>query len=383
MRPLRIAVLAHIRHPIAEPFRGGMEAHAHQLVHGLADRGHDVTLFASGDSVVDVALRPLVPEHYDAVYPWHDFHGTDALNAHLDAAFEDCLPELAGFDVVHNNSLHRFPPRHAHSVGIPMITSLHVPPFGALQRAVHYADAPWIRYTACSDHLLQSYWPDGMTHRACVVPNGIDTSRWPVSQRGNGEAVWAGRITPNKAPHMAAHAARMAGIPLTIFGVIEHEDYFKDELRPLLSQNIRYGGHVSSDDLASVVSAASVFVFTPLWDEPFGLVAAEAMMCGTPVAAFDKGGVREVIGETGGALAAAGDTQALTGAIAQALSKDRLAVARDARFRLSAERMLSAYEAHYSAAMDAAKVENRVSTFERGDSKSASASAASRIAMNL
>ncbi|WP_299794369.1 glycosyltransferase [uncultured Marivita sp.] len=355
MRPLRIAVLAHIRHPIAEPFRGGMEAHAHQLVHGLADRGHDVTLFAAGDSEVNVALRPLVPQHYDSIYPWHDFHGTDALNAHLDAAFEGCLHDLAGYDVVHNNALHRFPPRHAQSAGVPMVTSLHVPPFGALQRAVHSADAPWMRYTACSNHLLQSYWPDGTAPRASVVPNGIDTARWPVSSHGNGEAIWAGRITPNKAPHMAAQAIRMAGLRMTIYGVIEHEDYFNDHLRPLWSQDIRYGGHVSSDDLALAVSAASVLMFTPLWDEPFGLVAAEAMVCGTPVAAFDKGGVREVIGTSGGALATAGDIAGLRAAIAQALTKDRASVARDARTRLSKERMLSAYEAQYRAAMAAAR----------------------------
>ena len=138
---MRIAIISHIRHPIAPPFMGGMEAHSHSLASELAGRGHKVTLYASGDSVppAGVRLRPFVAQPYDRVYPWHRFHGTDALNAHLDQAFAAILPELAAgqYDIIHNNSLHRYPPRLARQAGVPMLTSLHVPPFDALRRAVN------------------------------------------------------------------------------------------------------------------------------------------------------------------------------------------------------------------------------------------------------
>jgi NAD(P)-dependent dehydrogenase (short-subunit alcohol dehydrogenase family) len=114
---LRIAIVGHIRHPIAPPFKGGMEAFTHSLARMLAERGHDVTLLASGDSAAGlppgVKLLPLCETHYDARYPWHEFHGTDALNDHLDACYARAARLLleGHFDVVHNNALHRYLPR--------------------------------------------------------------------------------------------------------------------------------------------------------------------------------------------------------------------------------------------------------------------------------
>lgn len=301
MTRLRIAVVSHIRHPIAPPFMGGMEAHSWHVAKGLKARGHDVTLFASGDSDADMALHPIIAEHYDRTYPWHDFHGTDILNEVLDTAFASAVRDLrnGGFDVVHNNSLHRYPPRLARRDRVPTLTSLHVPPFDALRRAVHESNAPWSRFTVCSNPQLAAWWPDGAPAEAHVVPNGIDLADWPFSDNGDGGAVWAGRITPTKGTHLAARAARIADVPLLIFGAIENQEYFETQVRPLLGKTIRYGGHLCGADLAEEFGRASVMLFTPLWNEPFGLAAIEAMACGLPVAATDMGAVREVIGDCG------------------------------------------------------------------------------------
>ncbi|MGJ3626683.1 polysaccharide pyruvyl transferase family protein [Sphingomonas sp. MMS24-JH45] len=94
---------------------------------------------------------------------------------------------------------------------------------------------------------------------------------------------------PQQGLHLAAAAARSAGIALTLFGAIEDPDYWQAQVRPLLGAGIAYGGHLDGEALAAELGRASLFVFTPCWDEPFGLVAAEAMACGLPVAAFDRG----------------------------------------------------------------------------------------------
>jgi glycosyltransferase involved in cell wall biosynthesis len=155
-----------------------------------------------------------------------------------------------------------------------------------------------------------------------VLHNGIDVEQWRFGARGNGTAIWSGRITPNKGTHFAALAARKAGMPLIIHGAIEDPDYWAARVAPLLSPDIRYGGHLDSRQLAEEMAKASICIFTPCWDEPFGLVVAEAMACGLPVAAFDMGAAGEVMGEAG-VLAKPDDVDDLARAIQDACLIDR------------------------------------------------------------
>ncbi|WP_282603873.1 glycosyltransferase [Paracoccus sp. PARArs4] len=353
---LRIAVVAHLRHPIATPFMGGMEAHAWHLVRGLRARGHQVTLYAAGDSDPDFRIHPIIARHYDQDYPWHDFHGTDVLNAVLDDAFARCTEALdrGGHDIVHNNSLHRFPPRHAFANRMPMVTSLHVPPFDGLRRAVQDSAAPWSRFTVCSAQQAGLWWPAGAPESAEVVGNGIDLRLWPFAPTGDGSAVWAGRITPTKGTHLAAQAARIAGVPLTIFGTIEHRDYFEDMVRPHLGGDIRYGGHLEGRELAENLGRSSVMLFTPQWQEPFGLVAIEGMACGLPVASTRIGATPEVIGDCG-SFAAPDDAAGLARVLTRAMRIPRHAPRRRVERLFSLDRMLDRYEANYRQAIDAAR----------------------------
>ncbi|MCA0850843.1 glycosyltransferase [Salipiger thiooxidans] len=347
---MRIAVIGHVRFPIARPFMGGMESHCWHLCRGLRARGHHVTLFAAGDSDWGGPVVPILPEHYDRSFPWHRWNGTPELNAHLDGGFAAILPKLVQgrFDVIHNNALHRFPPRFARRDRLAMVTSLHVPPFDVLQRAVVDSGAPWARFTVCSGSQLSAWWPTGRRETASVVPNGIDPMCWPFQPEGNGEAVWIGRITRTKGPHLAVEAARRAGIALTLYGTIEDSGYFDTRLRPLLGGDIRYGGHLVGKALARAVGKASVLVFTPLWDEPFGLAAIEAMSCGLPVAATDMGAAREVIGEAG--RFAPPDPDALAGAIQEACAIPRTCARARVAANFTHDRMLDGYEAQYSLA---------------------------------
>ncbi|GGB40871.1 glycosyl transferase family 1 [Sphingomonas metalli] len=313
---MRIAILAHVRQRIAQPFAGGMEAHCWALAAGLQDRGHDVVLFASGDSDPRFVIDPVIAEHYERTFPWAEHRGSAPLIAHLDSGYDAACDRIAagGFDVVHNNSLHRFPLEPRRTGRVPTVTSLHVPPYDALRWFVAASPAARHRLTVTSARQLAAWWPEGAPPQASVLHNGIAVERWPYRPGGNGEAVWCGRITPNKGPHLAARAARAAGVRLTLFGAIEDPDYWRAEVAPLLGPEIAYGGHLDGAALAEALGGASLFVFTPCWDEPFGLVAAEAMACGLPVAAFDMGAAREVIGDAG-AFAPAGDVAALARAI--------------------------------------------------------------------
>jgi glycosyltransferase involved in cell wall biosynthesis len=345
--PLRIAVIAHLRHPIAPPFMGGMEAHCHQLVQALVARGHDVTLFASADSDPLLPLHGIADHHYEAVLPWALWHGTTDLTAFQDAAFGRAWAGITrgGFDVVHNNAMHPALHQWARRDGQPMVTSLHVPPFAGLADAVRDAAAPWLAQTTTSRSHLESWW-DTPPATASIVHNGIDITRWRYRAEGNGRAAWCGRITPNKGTHVAALAARAADLPLDIYGPIDCQTYFGEHVAPLVGVDCVYHGHLGGDALIEALGSASVLLATPMWDEPFGLVAAEAMACGVPVAAIDRGAMREVVGD-GGRIASA----KAAGAIRQALRLPRAHCRERVQRLFSIGAMIDGYETAYVAAI--------------------------------
>jgi glycosyltransferase involved in cell wall biosynthesis len=321
---VRIALLAHLRHAIAPPFAGGMEAHAWSLAHGLNERGHEVVLFAAGDSDPRFTLDPVIPVHHEASFPGREHTGDRGLVAHVEAGYAAACERIAagGFDVLHNNSLSRLPLERRRTDATPTVTSLHVPPYDALAGFVRASPAPRHRITATSGAQLAAWWPEGAPPQASVLPNGIDPAAWPFRETGDGSAVWCGRIAAVKGTHHAVAAARAAGLPLTLFGPVEEPDYWAQRVAPHVGGAIRYGGHLAGSHLAAEIGRASVFLFTPCWDEPFGLAAIEAMACGLPVAGFDRGATAEVVGEAG-RLVPEGDGDGLVRAIGEALAIPR------------------------------------------------------------
>jgi glycosyltransferase involved in cell wall biosynthesis len=347
---LRVALIAHPRHAIRPPFEGGMEAHTWNLARGLAVRGHDVTLFAAGGSEAGVPLVPLLPEPYEARFPWAHRRGSKALTSHLDAGHAAALARIGegGFDVVHNAGLHRFPPRWARAARHPAVSAMHVPPFDVLHRAIDDSAAPWHVVTTTSAQ-QQGRWWDAPPAQARVVSNGIDLAAWPFRAKGGGGAAWAGRIMPNKGTALAVRAARLAGLPLTLYGAVEDRTYFDAEVAPLLGGGARYEGHLPGPELAKALGRADALLFTPMWDEPFGLAAIEAMAVGLPVASFENGAVREVVGPCG-AYAPPGDVPALAAALRSAAGMDRHAARTRVERRFGLDRMIDAYEACYTLA---------------------------------
>jgi len=341
---MRIAVLAHLKYPIAEPFSGGLEMHTHMLVRKLRAMGHDVRLYAAEGT--DPALEPVIicpptgtptePREIEAV----------ALREH--EAYTRIIGMLAAerFDIIHNNALHYLPLTLAHTLPAPMVTVLHTPPFPDLANAVAEMVAPG-PFIAVSETVRQA-WAALVPAR--VVPNGIDLLQFRDGASAvPPHALWSGRIVPEKGLHLAMDAARLAGMPLRIAGPRSNAAYWEEMIVPRLHDGATYLGHLTHDALAAAMGEATVALCTPRWEEPYGLVVAEALACGTPVAGFARGALPQLLDATCGRLAAADDIVGLAGCIAAAARLSRHDCRARAEALGDATGMVRAYEAIYRA----------------------------------
>lgn len=346
MSPLRVAIIADRRHPVAEPFAGGLEAHVWHLATALRARGHRVTLFAGAESDPAIAthtLRPAVLElspsaRLDSSMPeemWMQDH-----HAYLELMLR-LAGDLAGsFDVVHNHSLHFLPVAMSSIVAAPMVTTLHTPPTPWLESAIRAGATHGMRFIAVSAHTARAWEP--IVPGVGVIANGVDWRRWAVGDGGD-ELIWFGRITAEKAPHLAMAAARAAGIRLRLAGPVHDPPYFASQVEPGLGAHAVYLGHLDQATLAREVGRSAVSLVTPCWDEPYGLVVAEALACGTPVVAFDRGGVPEIITAECGEVVPADDVEALAAAALRARLLSRTACVRRARTSCDLDRMVDEY----------------------------------------
>ncbi|MBV8785652.1 MAG: glycosyltransferase [Mycobacterium sp.] len=352
---LRIALIASSRFSISQPFAGGLEAHVWHLAHALADRGHQVSLFAAAGSDEDldcqtIAVRPL--ELSDAARSDVSMPAAAFMADHH--AYLTLMLQLAGcasndFDIIHNHSLHYLPVAMAPMLSTPMLTTVHTPPTPWLESAIDTSGGVGTHFAAVSEHTAAAW--RRTVERINVVPNGIDVQHWPLGP-GGGPLVWFGRMTSEKAPHLAIAAARRARLPLELAGPISDPRYFETEVESRLGDGIRYAGHLDQASLARLVGAATASLVTPMWDEPYGLAVAEAMCCGTPVVAFDRGGIPELVGSKSGCLVAPGDPDAMAAAIPAVQRLSRRKVHEHAVRHCSAEAMLRSYLDLYENMLD-------------------------------
>ena len=350
---MRVALIAPSRHPIREPFAGGLEAHVHDLAGALRARGHTVTLFAAQGSdhadprYVFTSGRwdPTALAATDPSMPDRDFLSDH--HEHLRLMLALSGPLGRSFDVVHNHSLHHLPVAMAPSLSLPMLTTLHTPPTPWLESAVSIGGGHGTSFASVSAHTARQ-WAAILADAPHVVPNGVDLRRWPRGP-GGGDLLWSGRLVSEKAPHLAIEAARRAGRHLSLAGPVSDPAYVDAVIRPHLGHGVTYLGHLDQRELAAAVGRASAVLATPMWDEPFGLVVAEALACGTPVVTFARGGVPEVLSHPGlGRLVEPGDVAGLAAAIPAAQALDRAAVRRHAVAHLSHEAMVDRYETIYA-----------------------------------
>lgn len=346
--PLRIVTVAPLRFPIARPFAGGLESAVWNEVETLRRRGHRVELIATEGSDHLAGGRPAfvlpavdwrgAPEATDDTYPPGYL---DAALPALDRALESVRDRAGDYDVVLNHCLHGLPLERAGDLGVPMISTLHTPVVPELVEAHKrgHGRGRRSRFLSVSGHTSRTWGEAGIT--STVLHNGVDSEVWREGPGGS-RLVWFGRIVREKAPHLALEIARRAGLDIVLAGRIGDVAYFETEVQPLLDDRRRYVGPLDTDALVRLVGSSGCVLTTPLWDEPFGLVTPEALLCGTPVAGFSAGGVAEVAGDVPGVvLVPQGDLDGLAAGARRLLEMTRLDPTLRRRIRTHAEARFS------------------------------------------
>lgn len=363
---LNIVMIAPLRFPIRAPFAGGLESAVWNEARLLRARGHRVEMIATeGSDYLEGGPAAFVLPAVD----WHDDPAA-ADDTYPPGYLGRALPALdralalvaeraaAGdVDIVVNHCLHGLPLARAGEIAAPMVSTLHTPVVPDLVSSHATGRGRRSRFLSVSGHTARTWSVEGVHSE--VLHNGVDTDVWSPGPGGRG-LVWFGRINREKAPHLALQAAHLLGRPLTLAGRIGDRAYFDAEVAPLLDDDRRHVGPLATTELAELVRQSDCALTTPLWDEPFGLVTPEALLSGTPVAAFAIGGITELaIGSLGLSTVPVGDVEALAQAADALMARSeadprfRETVSRSAALRFSLASRVETLEAVFAEAMAA------------------------------
>ncbi len=332
---MRIAVLSTPFIRVPPSGYGGTELFCWELSEELSARGHEVTLYTTGDSVTRCSRRAL---YHRAEWPPTPH---DDVN-HVAWAFNEIAHRE--FDLVQLNSSLGVP--FARFVSVPIVHTIHHHREEAISRL--FAAHPRVVYVAVSGRQLALETP---LARSAVIHHGVSPDRYAPSLRDEGYLLHLGRYAVEKGTHLAIDAARLAGLPLKLAGRTHAPDvaYFAQEIRPRLEQEgVEELGEVEHEGKVALLRGARALLCPLQWEEPFGLVAIEAMLCGTPVIGFPRGSFPEIIDEgVTGFLVEDGDVTAMARAAASLERFDRAACTQRARARFSTQVMTNAYERLY------------------------------------
>lgn len=336
-RPLRIAQVAPVATAIPPAKSGSIETVTFLLTEGLVSRGHDVTLFATGGSRTSARLHALYDKGYREdpdIWPWEL---CEMLN--LAAAVE----RAEAFDVIHYQAEY-----------YPLsLAFVRLCPTLVVQTLHHAPSEPevahWSRYAAEAPFIAISHEQARMMSGleiAGVVYHGIDSEPLPFNAHPEDYLLFLGRFTEGKGVLPAIEVARRCGMRLLLAAA--ENDYYREQVAPHVDgERIVYVGEVDRDAKARLLGSARALVYPVQTAEPFGLVVAEAMICGTPVAALACGAVTEIVddGVNGGVF---GTLDALVAGLPAVLALDRATVRRTAVERFSVDRMVDGYLDIYS-----------------------------------
>jgi glycosyltransferase involved in cell wall biosynthesis len=355
---VRIAILSPVWFPVPPTRYGGIEWIVALLADGLAERGHDVTLFAAGDSTTKAKLVSVFQEAPS------EFIGTTVYELHHALA---CFERADEFEVVNDHSGALAAALGAGS-RTPILHTVHGPlnrRSGELYEQIDRV-APRVGLISLSMN-QRSPLPDLNWVANC--PNALDLSLYPVHPHRGEYLLFLGRMSPDKGAHRAIEVAQQVGLPLKLAGKMQElreEEFFEATVRPHLGGEIEYLGEVSHAEKVDLLQNARATLFPIEWAEPFGLVMIESMACGTPVIATRYGAVPEVI-EDGRTGIIVDDHAQMAAALPQADAIDPLECRRYVEERFSKERMVADYEAAYRKALGDLAPDGQEGLLEVGD----------------
>jgi len=331
---VRIAQVAPLFESVPPKLYGGTERVVSYLTEELVRLGHDVTLFASGDSVTSAHLVPACPESLRL--------STTSIDhlAHHVVMLEEVFGQKDNFDIIHFHIdyLH-FPLSRRENVA--NVTTLHgrldIPDLQPLYQG--FTDMPVVSISDAQREPLPS------VNWQATVYHGLPQGQYKFHERGGNYLAFLGRISPEKGVDRAIEIASLAGVPLKIAAKVDKADeqYFESTIKPLLTNPIvEFIGEIGYPDKNAFLGNALALLFPINWPEPFGLVMIEAMACGTPVIAYPSGSVPEIIeeGRTGFLVI---DLQGAARAVKKVSQLNREECRRSFEERFSATRMTKDY----------------------------------------
>lgn len=342
---MRIAQIGPLTEAIPPKLYGGTERVIHWLTEELVAQGHDVTLFASGDSHTSAKLEAVWPNALRL-----DGSVLDPNALHM-LMLERVRQRSHEFDILHFH-LDYYPFSIFSRQSTPFVTTLH----GRLDLPEHqpvfdaFSKIPVISISDAQRRPVpHANWVRTIHHG---LPEGLLRPRASVKP---GYLAFLGRIAPEKAVDRAIRIAERCGLPLKIAAKVDKTDraYFERDIRPLLeSPNVEFIGEISDDKKPDFLSGAIALLVPIDWPEPFGLVMIEAMACGTPVIAYNRGSVPEVVDDGITGFVVEDEASALS-AIAKIPGLSRRTIRRQFEARFTARRMALDYVEAYAALMDA------------------------------
>ncbi len=340
---MRVAMLAPISWRVPPRHYGPWERVVSLLTEGLVERGVDVTLFATADSVTQARLDAVSPrplEEDPSLHPkvWEALHIANAF-------------EKAGrFDLIHNH-YDFLPLTYSRLITTPVVTTIHGFSSDRIKPVYRrYADR--VAYVSISDADRDPDLP-----YIATVYHGIDLSEFTPREQAGGGLVCFGRIHPDKGVAEAIAVAKAVGLPLVIAGIVHDREYFEREVAPHVDgDRVRYVGSLGAAERDKLLGSALALLHLVEFAEPFGLSMVEAMACGTPVIARRRGSVPEVVddGITGFVV---DDVAGAIDAVGRVGALDRRAVRARVAERFSRDRMVDDYMRVYERVLSGARIE--------------------------
>ena len=340
---LRIAQIAPLWTPVPPATYGGIELLLALLCDGLVARGHDVTLFASGDCRTAARLREIIPVNLGDLMAGG---GAMMHEYYFNAAMARVLAAQEEFDIIHSHLPPAWLP-FGEALRTPSVLTLHTSPHSDDEWAMrefpraHVAAISRAQVAGAAARLGREF---------PVVHNGVDFAAYDARFEPGGHLAFLGRMSPEKNPLGAIRIAAEAGMPIVLAGRPQNaaeEQYFRSQVEPLIDgTRVRWIGPADHPRKVELLRNAGALVFPIQWDEPFGLVMIEAMACGAPVLAVRRGSVPEVV-EDGVTGFTAATPEELAPLVARALALDRRTVRDRAAARFGHWKMVDDYVALY------------------------------------